>query len=139
MGWANYDYAGQDPTNNYDLAGASEFNRADSAGGEIPGDNDVGIGLADPANSPHAVYETIENPGMSWEEWSKRLWGRGVNGALSRMGRSASELRELGLTVNRAARLRNFYLHAYLNGKGGGAAVARFQLMVSIIRTLKGG
>jgi hypothetical protein len=87
------------------------------------------------AASPAAV----KPPGISTNAWGNKVWGQGPDDALSRIGtRSADELRELGLDVDKATKLRNFYSQAAAAGKGGATAPARVKLMNDIIRTLKG-
>jgi hypothetical protein len=76
--------------------------------------------------------------GADRAKWNFWLWGRAAEGARERIGRSATELREMGMTVEKARQLRDFYLEVAARGKGGDAAPARAELMEDIIRTLGG-
>lgn len=78
-------------------------------------------------------------PGVGPNKWGKEVWGSGAKGARELIGtRSAGELRELGLTVEKATKLREFYESAGQFGRGAEAARARVELMDDIIKTLGG-
>ena len=78
--------------------------------------------------------------GMDLQKWGAMIWGTGEKGALdpALWSRSAEELRQIpGLTVERAATLRNFFLNLPA-GAGGRAPGYRVDLLNHIIRTLGG-
>lgn len=77
--------------------------------------------------------------GMNLNEWGAQIWGTGVGGARAMIGaRTAAQLQELGLTLDKAVMLRNFYQAAVDAGKGGAAAPVRVELLNDIIKTLGG-
>jgi hypothetical protein len=83
--------------------------------------------------------DDVVPPGMDRGIWGKMVWGRGPGGARALIGaRTADQLRELGLTVETAARLRAFYVSAARAGRGGETALERIKLLDDIIKTLKG-
>ena len=78
--------------------------------------------------------------GETQATWGAKIWGRGPEGALARIGtRNAGELSDLGLDVNGATRLRDFYESQRMWGRGAETAGARVDLMQHIIDVLTRG
>jgi len=139
-----YDYASQDPVNGYDLTGEMDIENAGAMGccaldGEGPG---AGPNTGGGGDFPEGSWDEPKNlkpKGLTTGQWRRRLWGRGAKGAQERMGRTVAQWRGAGLTADKALKLRNFYLRAIQEGKGGPAAYARAELMDEAYRVLKGG
>jgi hypothetical protein len=69
-----------------------------------------------------------------------KIWGRGKQGALDRIGtRGADQLRALNLDQGAATRLGDFYASQQAWARGGETAGARVKLMQHIIDVLSGG
>lgn len=73
---------------------------------------------------------------MTPNAYGNSVWGVGPEGAKAAMGRSATELRQLGLDVPGAQRWQDFYANEAWLRPQNPSAQARVDLMQDIIDTL---
>jgi len=119
------------------LAGGCAVVAAAAASGGAWLSNTVG---AECENVMPSFPDDVIPDGLTRNEWGTQIWGVGSGDAEALIGtRSAATLRALGLTVENAVKLRDFYAGVAAAGLGGAAAPARVDLLNNIIETLQGG